>query len=335
MCARLEAALNVSDYTSKVDVIIYSSRVKRMVAQIKEMCSILSGLVVASDYKLGQQLFEDKDFAHNHLFFKNIFEIGRRYKIQNPDMMRGTYGKMMYMIMDSINPHVEEALGFNLKTPIQTVHSILADKDSLEILDDPMIAIATLEIIAQNKLRRQVQSEIKQKEKAIEFLAKKYHHPNLSVDDVRQVLYAIGDNNAWLRSNRDPVDNMTNYLTTFFSPDVEKHHLGIQAGRQGARLTHSHEKQFHYVHQSLTLWSLIMTDIYKLWWLSDSDLLSGGYRLLDTGQGLNRVQSCPSISRAMHKLIHDAQRKIAPRSWVGSSVVHLGEPQCSQRAHVH
>ena len=39
----LEAALNVSEYTDKVDVIIYSSKTKRMVAQIRELCAIMSG----------------------------------------------------------------------------------------------------------------------------------------------------------------------------------------------------------------------------------------------------------------------------------------------------
>ena len=39
----LEAALNVSEYTDKIDVIVYSSKTKRMVAQIRELCAILSG----------------------------------------------------------------------------------------------------------------------------------------------------------------------------------------------------------------------------------------------------------------------------------------------------
>ena len=39
----LEAALNVSEYTDKIDVIVYSSKTKRMVAQIRELCAIMSG----------------------------------------------------------------------------------------------------------------------------------------------------------------------------------------------------------------------------------------------------------------------------------------------------
>lgn len=47
----LEACLNVCEYTDKIDVISYTSKNKRIVMQIKEICAILSGLVLAADYK--------------------------------------------------------------------------------------------------------------------------------------------------------------------------------------------------------------------------------------------------------------------------------------------
>ena len=55
----LEAALTVSEYTDKVDILLPygKSKVKRIVAQIKEICAVLSGLMLAADYKTGQELF--------------------------------------------------------------------------------------------------------------------------------------------------------------------------------------------------------------------------------------------------------------------------------------
>ena len=40
-------------------------------------------------------------------------------------------------------------------------------------------------------------------------------------------------------------------------------------------------------------------------------------------QGLNRVQQAPSVSRAMHAVLHRCQQRLG--TWVGSSVVHLGD----------
>ena len=67
-----------------------------------------------------------------------------------------------------------------------------------------------------------------------------------------------------------------------------------------------------------------MHDIYQMWYLADQDLLSSYHVLRDTGQGLNRVQKCPSIGRAMTNVISRAQGRLGG-GWVGSSVVHLGD----------
>ena len=64
-----------------------------MHAQLKEMCAILCGLLVASDYRRGRELVEGRDFAANAAFFQAVFEVGRRHKIMNPEKMRTEYGE--------------------------------------------------------------------------------------------------------------------------------------------------------------------------------------------------------------------------------------------------
>jgi len=66
--------------------------------------------------------------------------------------------------------------------------------------------------------------------------------------------------------------------------------------------------------------------MHSLWVAADADLLStsSSYNLWNTGQGLNRVQSCPTVSRMMHNLLSTVQSE-SKKSWVGLSVVHLGD----------
>ena len=63
----------------------------------------MSGLLLSADYKLGQELFTDRDFETNADFYQKVFELGRRHKIMNPDKMRTTYGKLIYILQVSTN----------------------------------------------------------------------------------------------------------------------------------------------------------------------------------------------------------------------------------------
>lgn len=120
--------------------------------------------------------------------------------------------------------------------------------------------------------------------------------------------------------------------------------LSISGGESGARLSHSHEKQYYYVLQSLTLWREIAHDMFRsasrtlplvaacgcslrldcampthgshresrLWYLSEEDLLDleHRYELKNTGQGFQRVQQAPRISMAMRHILHHTQEKV-------------------------
>jgi len=324
--------LQVSEYTDKIDTLGFGlSKAKRIVHQIRELCAILSGLVLAADYKQGQELFTDRDFASNSDFYQKVFELGRRHKIMNPDKMRTTYGKLVYLLQDSQTPEVREMLGFTCVAPIKTVHALLDAHGVLDMLRDPLITTATQEIVAEKRSRREIQREIRTKERAIETLSAKYsREPKLSQEMVRQALYSIGDNHAFLRTNRDPCDRMIGYLQQYFHPTQVRDKKGadslaIRSGRGGARLSHDHARQYVYVMQSLALWREILHDMFHLWSLAEQDLLSEtiSYRLRDTGQGLNRVQTAPKTSRMMHAILNRAQKSLG--GWVGSSVIHMGD----------
>jgi hypothetical protein len=325
----LEAALIVSEYTDKIDTIGFGlSKAKRIVQQIRELCAIMSGLLLSADYKLGQELFADRNFEANAEFYQRIFELGRRHKIMNPDKMRTTYGKLVYLLQDSQTPEVKELLNFSCVQPINTVYSVLEESGAVDLLRDELVSVATKEIYSEGRSRREIQKDIKSKERAIETLATRFERKGLSQEDIRQCLYSIGDNHAFLRANRDPCERMIQYLTKYFHPTQAKDpkaSLAIRSGKGGARLSHDHSKQYAYVLQSLTLWREILHDMFHLWSLAEQDLLSENvrYRLRDTGQGLNRVQAAPKTSRMMHSILHKAQKSVG--TWIGSSVIHMGD----------
>lgn len=325
----LEAALSVSDYTDSVDIMTHVPKSKRIITQLKKICSILAGLAVSTNMKVGQQLIQDKNFNDNADWYKMIFEIGRRYKIMNPERMRDTFGKLCYMIMDSRLPMIKEQMEFDLYKPVITVENFInehGDEKSHQLLQDPLILDACAEVRSEGKSRGVIQRQIKQKERSISQLAKKYSSPNgLTPEQIETVLYSIGDFHAYTNKNRIPVVNMINKLDRYFkTPTTPEYNLGIKYGKNGARLTHNHEKQYLYVKQALELWNHVMRDLIELWFLADNDLFNGDkYRLADTGQGFNRIKPCPLLYKKMYSILHEVQSKF--EYWVGVPVIHLGD----------
>ena len=324
----INATMDVSEYTDKVDIFSATQKSKRVRVQVKEVAAILIGLKLAENYQEGLQLLKEKEFKELAPWYQHIFEISRRHKIRNPEKMRASYGKMIYLLQDTHIPEVRELFEDTLIKPIKTVYNSLEVADALGLLSEDLLYTATQNISAEGKVRAVIDREIKVKEKSLEYLARKYTSAKLSYDDARNCILSIGDANSFLLFNRDPVIKMIDYLQIFFHPDnfESQFSLAIVAGHRGARLTHAHSTQYFYVLQSLTLWRFILQDMYKLWMLSEDDLLdpNNRYVLSDNGQGLNRVQNCPRVSKAIHSILVRCQREIG-MNWVGSSVIHLGD----------
>lgn len=220
-------------------------------------------------------------------------------------------------------------LGLHLHRPVLTVYEVLNQAGALAVLEDPLIQIATEEIFPEKgKNRGTLQQEIRRKEKAAESLAKKYFNSRISAEGIRQCLYSIGDNYSFLNAARRPVRDAIELLEALFDPRKVQtgYNLGIAEGQNGARLSHTHEMQYHYVLQSLTLWAAILNDMFRLWALAEADLFSPSampYELRNTGQGLQRVQSAPRVFKAMHEILAGTQRELG--GWVGTSIIHLGD----------
>lgn len=352
----LEGALYVSEYTDQVDVYHIGNKSRRMALQIQQVCAILAGLVVANNFDVARRPLMERSFAENQHFFRMLFEIGRRYKILNPDKLRGSYGKLIHMLQDSVKAEVVRAIEFECVAPVRTVASLVQQKKKgTELMRDPLLAVATREIYSESKTRAEVDAETREKSEAVAELKRRYaekapegtpapkppgdlaellrggRQPSetdtlLTEDSIETIVASISDHFAFQRFNREPVERIIGYLKTYFDPSKERDYsLEIQRGRAGSCLTHSHRTQYTFVLQSLLLWREIMGNMFALWQMTEEDLLDqdASYRLCDTGQGLNRVQHAPRVSKTMHQILHKVQSEVG--SWVGLSVVHLGD----------
>lgn len=124
------------------------------------------------------------------------------HKIMNPEKMRSTYGKLMHMLMDSVIPEVEGYLGFSCVIPIKTVYDFLKSRESVDILHDDDIVLATREISSEMKTREQIDAEVQRKQYAIQAICEKHANERIGKEDIERCLLSMSDNNAFLMANR-------------------------------------------------------------------------------------------------------------------------------------
>uniref|UniRef100_A0A7S3EEL5 Non-canonical E2 ubiquitin-conjugating enzyme C-terminal domain-containing protein n=1 Tax=Rhodosorus marinus TaxID=101924 RepID=A0A7S3EEL5_9RHOD len=321
----VDNCLKVSEYTDRVDQISN----KRVHTVMKNSYALMSGVIAGISFKTGRELVNSRDFAAQKELIAAAFEISRRYHLGNPELLRGNYAKLVHMLQDTMLPEVREQLNFSCVSELVTVHHFLKQRNILAIVRDPLAANATKEIIPGRKSRPEINAEIREKERAVERLARKYGGGSEAVEDeIRLALYSLGDNNAFLRASRDPCDEMIAYLTKYFSDEEPlrvSDSLAIMSGRGGARLTHDHRRQYEYVLQTLWLWREVLHDLCKLMIIAERDLLNPNepYVLRNTGQGIHRLQRAPRLKREMELVVKRVRKRVP--NWVGSDVVHLGD----------
>ena len=111
------------------------------------------------------------------------------------------------------------------------MYQFLLEREAEQLLDDPLMAVATAEIHAADRPRHLVQQDLKKKENARKMLAKRYVSSKCTADEILDAVYSFSDNNTYLLFNRDPVERMIEYLKEFFDPrDPGDYSLGITSG---------------------------------------------------------------------------------------------------------
>jgi hypothetical protein len=79
MLRLVEGTLSVSEYTDNVDVLSYSGKATRIREELNEVCALLSGLQLSSNWKKGQHMAAERE--GNEAFFQHVLEVARRFKV--------------------------------------------------------------------------------------------------------------------------------------------------------------------------------------------------------------------------------------------------------------
>lgn len=74
------------DGAAQVDILTWRNKTQRVHTQVKDICAILSGLVVAQDYRKGQALIVNRNFADNAEFFQVWLVLKRPMSIRHMHM---------------------------------------------------------------------------------------------------------------------------------------------------------------------------------------------------------------------------------------------------------
>eukprot|EP01061_Rhynchopus_euleeides_P002439 TRINITY_DN11875_c0_g2_i1.p1 TRINITY_DN11875_c0_g2~~TRINITY_DN11875_c0_g2_i1.p1 ORF type:complete len:482 (+),score=198.77 TRINITY_DN11875_c0_g2_i1:140-1585(+) len=331
----VRAAVSASEYTDKVDVLHSATDSakgdgQRLRIMLKELYNLLLGMHFAdSRIEEGIEMCQNDDISATEEMATTIFELSRRYKIMNPEIMRTEYGKLLHLIQDSVRTDVQDQLGFATLKPIVTVASRAEELGLQDLLEEPGLALATTPVPRLEPIS-ELNRALRKKDLLVNGLIRKYSvKARVEEAEVEVLIRSIDDANCYIRDNADTISTMLGLLEQLFDPEnpAPGLALAISEGVEGARLSHNHGKQFHFVRQSLLLWRNITRSMYKLWLLMEEDFLDTDtpYSLEDTGQGANRKQQAPRLYAAMEEVLNATKQEVDV--WIGSDRVHMGDHQ--------
>ena len=140
----LEEALNVSEYTDVIDIfgLTMSGRIRRMSSELQKFLNSIQGLVLAQHFDEIKKISKSRLQSGN--FFQTVFEIGRRHKILNPELMRETYGKLICILQDFRRREFEKEFDVDSSSGLKTVYEVTRHKlRGDEFVRDPLLQAAT------------------------------------------------------------------------------------------------------------------------------------------------------------------------------------------------
>ena len=340
----LSALVRSHSYTDAVDR-AGAAPARRVHTQIKKIFQLCTGMTVAKHPDAYAVLQDDpaKLKAHEGRL-RALVECLRRYKILNPDKLRTDYVKFVFLLQDSQQPAVREGLGdLELVARLKTVRGFCEKKNLLGLLTEealPLCITPVPRIANRDALNR----ALRYKNAVVRAVVQKYIG-HASESDIELAMFSIADMHTFTVEHTQPVRAMISLIKKNFSPSqIEKPDLdlGIIANDAESRLTHSHEQQFFFVVQTLTLWANLLEKFHAIWAITEAEMLdpSNEYVLENSGQGVQRIQkNCRRTFEAVQEVLSETIAEIEGETytradgtrqagrWIGSKKIHIGDAQ--------
>jgi hypothetical protein len=313
----LLGALEVSEYTDKVSCARYGQRDAVIISELKKVFESVLGL-----WHVAQGGGCCPNSMGDCGFISTVLEVGCRHKIMNPDSMRSNFGKLLWMMQDATAPHAKERLGVSIAPFNCTVANLVEQVGCQDLLRDEDLLQAV------THARDKGAAGVKHAARARLLETHGLKEPARE-EAIMRIIHSIDDASSHTHAAQLSASRLLEMLSKYWGPAAggkPAGSLAIRSGHGGARLTHTHSQQEVFVRQSLLLWREALGYLPSFWKASVSDVLSasGGYSIQNTGQGMHRVQNAPQVGQLMASCVRQVEL-MTPESWVGSTVIHLGD----------
>lgn len=205
----LNAALRVSEYTDDVDDMRTIRREDRMIPSMKEFFNAVVGLTLAASEvpkAIKSELEHGKPtYTTVSPLLATAFEVARRHKRLNPHHNRSEYGKLVMILQDANAAVRLKTLGIpSLVDPVVTVKYSLEKLDASDMIDDPLLAIATAPLLG-----GVTAEESRKKQDAMKTLLLKYAGPVGDADTAATTAAVNSDGISPIMSPTGPVTTPT------------------------------------------------------------------------------------------------------------------------------
>lgn len=210
----LIAVISNSNYIHNVDYACYDPATqktnikKRTLAMVTNCIAVLTSLIAAKNLSAAM---EPNCIIKYKVYLEHVLELGVRHYLRQQKQC-GWFLPLMSLLQDLQNPQIVQVLGTRISITIRTVHTILAPRNMLYVLDSNLVYQCTEPICVDTKSdvakRISTRKNAALKELTSRFAKQTGNWDSVIMDQISEqqlllCVYSVGDHNLNLHYSRD------------------------------------------------------------------------------------------------------------------------------------